>query len=402
MAEIKVLTLNVWGLLYISKDVEERMDALAEELKNGEYDIIALQEVWVYRHFELICAKTKHVYPYCHYFHSGFLGSGCASLSRYPIIDTFFIQYKYGGNFWNVFYGDWFAGKGLGCILIQHPLKEIYVFNTHLHASYPNDSFKECRTLQLYQTTQILKHMTRPNDAVIFCGDFNHTPDEIGIKALSLLTNLSDTYDIASSKISLCHTINPLSNSYLSSEEIPSRIDYTFVSKHFQCTRCDLAMQKIPGKSINFSDHEGYATTLIFDPKVDSVENLENPTYYNMLKTLHKVIMEGELRANKVHRRKIGLVILLVLFVFMPIIFTDIFCSIFPSISTFSGKIVFIVQIVSAIFCTAYAWIVIVLRRIDSNSFKDVMLEIHSKIMTIEKNNINIVSMETSNSKKYH
>ena len=44
---LRVLTLNIWGVRYIAKFINQRIQALIEHLNSpeGDYDIIALQEV---------------------------------------------------------------------------------------------------------------------------------------------------------------------------------------------------------------------------------------------------------------------------------------------------------------------------------------------------------------------
>ncbi len=45
--QLRILTLNIWGVHYISKLIHERIQALIEHLLNPytNYDIIGLQEV---------------------------------------------------------------------------------------------------------------------------------------------------------------------------------------------------------------------------------------------------------------------------------------------------------------------------------------------------------------------
>ena len=52
--ELRVLTLNIWGLHYIAKNIQERIQALIKHLNSaeGNYDIIALQEVRITREID--------------------------------------------------------------------------------------------------------------------------------------------------------------------------------------------------------------------------------------------------------------------------------------------------------------------------------------------------------------
>lgn len=79
--------------------------------------------------------KTYEVYIIFLFLCSGVVGTGLAVLSKYRIADTFFHKFLHNGYFWDVFHGDWFAGKGLGCAIVEHPLKRIHLFNTHVRLS---------------------------------------------------------------------------------------------------------------------------------------------------------------------------------------------------------------------------------------------------------------------------
>jgi len=52
--DIKVFTLNCWGLKILSKFRLERMEAIGHFLKGSNYDIVLLQEVWTEGDFQTI------------------------------------------------------------------------------------------------------------------------------------------------------------------------------------------------------------------------------------------------------------------------------------------------------------------------------------------------------------
>ena len=60
---------------WLSKQRRVRILALAEKLSNSEYDLVCLQELWVFDDFLLLQAKLRHILPYSHYYFAGFLGS---------------------------------------------------------------------------------------------------------------------------------------------------------------------------------------------------------------------------------------------------------------------------------------------------------------------------------------
>jgi hypothetical protein len=45
--QLRILTLNIWGVHYIAKFINRRIEALIEHLKHSDtnYDIVGLQEV---------------------------------------------------------------------------------------------------------------------------------------------------------------------------------------------------------------------------------------------------------------------------------------------------------------------------------------------------------------------
>lgn len=46
-SHLKILTLNVWGLKYISKHRQFRINHIANRIAEGDWDVVALQEIWV-------------------------------------------------------------------------------------------------------------------------------------------------------------------------------------------------------------------------------------------------------------------------------------------------------------------------------------------------------------------
>lgn len=394
--DLKILTFNVWGLRILSKDLDVRMHAIADKLAKEDYDVVALQEVWSLDYYNMICEKVKNVYPYFHYFHSGIIGSGCATFSKYPIIETFFQQYLHNGYFWDIFAGDWFAGKGVGCCVIKHPLKSLYVFNTHLHAEYfENQSpvIEEARTVQCYQLAQFIRRTTRPGDAVILCGDLNHQPDTLGFKSLLELSKLNDTFEIASTKLNDCFTLDPRNNIYGNKNEPVSRIDFILSSIGLKCTSCNLAMQKVPGRDLHFSDHEGYTVTLELTKESES----KNCTKYAdslatqlILTDILKVLSTGEELSDRVHWKKVYfLLTFFFMLIVLPIISVDMFHSIFPGITSWMGKFVFLLQVICVICCVVYFWVNVAVRWSDVKIFRHVSSEIKVKLSAMEGEDIN-------------
>jgi len=120
-----------------------RLRALGDALSACDYDLICLQEVWVYGDFQYIQRKVRDSLPYSHFYFAGFLGSGLAIFSRWPIFGTSMFQFSLNGRPAAVWRGDWYGGKGVATALIRHHTGEfIEVFNTHVFPCF--DHFVEC------------------------------------------------------------------------------------------------------------------------------------------------------------------------------------------------------------------------------------------------------------------
>jgi len=387
MEDMKILTLNAWGMLYLSADIDVRMAALSEELAKGEFSIVLLQEIWSQRHYAMIKEKVKDVLPYSHYFYSGYIGSGCATFSAFPIVDTFFHGYTHNGHCWDVLHGDWFAGKGAGCTVLQHPSCNIYVFNTHLHADYNtqcDDCLEESRTLQNYQLCQFVKQTTRPGDVVIVGGDMNSTPDSIGIKALVELAKLNDTYAIAVTKPNELFTLDRNSNKYVGSDDITSRVDYIFCSSAMECSSANLALQKIPNTDLHFSDHEGYTATLRLKGETAhcSSNAVNGPAAIELLQRFHASMLKGERLSDIVHWRKVAFVIVLfTIIIVMPLLSVVEL----PSPCSCWGKCVVLLQFVVVVCCAVYFWLLMYVRVTDRRAFRNVVTEIEVKMDALHR-----------------
>lgn len=130
---LRVLTLNCWGLKFISKHRPGRIRAIGRALTAGTADIVALQEVWVEEDYQTLRTLVASRLPYAHRFLSGILGGGLVILSKYPIIESEFRPYSLSGSPTRFYHGDWFVGKGIGRCRILHPeLGPLDILNTHV------------------------------------------------------------------------------------------------------------------------------------------------------------------------------------------------------------------------------------------------------------------------------
>ena len=118
---------------WISKHRAARLEAIAHRVAQSSYDIVALQEIWVYADFENVVKITSNILPYSKFYFSGVFGGGRAIFSKWPIESTTMWRYPLNGRptaFWR---GDWYVGKGVASALIRHPTGQLLeVFNTHV------------------------------------------------------------------------------------------------------------------------------------------------------------------------------------------------------------------------------------------------------------------------------
>jgi sphingomyelin phosphodiesterase 2 len=177
---MKVLSINCWGVPYVSKLRKQRMNALAKFINDSDIDICAFQEIWIEEDYKRLCGKTSNSFPYSYYFKSGIIGSGLVVISKYPIIEVALKRFSLNGKPHKIFHSDWFGGKSIGLcrILIDDFKVDFYV--THLHACYSstNDEYAAHRVAQMWEVLQFIRHTARNN--VIVVGDFNCDPFSVG------------------------------------------------------------------------------------------------------------------------------------------------------------------------------------------------------------------------------
>ena len=228
---INIVTLNCWGLWYISKYRHERLSHIGHLIAHPEPaqpghsvpplpDIVCLQECWTQEDYESIRAQTEHILPYGKFYYSGVLGAGLVILSRWPIIGSSMRAYPLNGRPTAFFRGDWYVGKGVACATISIPdesgwksrdpavieadpteaQKIIEVFTTHLHAPYeqePNDSYLCHRTAQAYFISKLLRDARERHHLAIACGDFNMIPDSFAHKLVTTQGGVEDVWNSA-------------------------------------------------------------------------------------------------------------------------------------------------------------------------------------------------------------
>ncbi|CAB4067116.1 SMPD2 [Lepeophtheirus salmonis] len=182
--EIKVFSLNFFGLYGISAKRKERVQALSHYLSAKEdYDIVLLQEVWTdedYKTLKKNLILSGGPFSFSHYFDNGIIGTGTCIFSKSRIRFTTFHSFGLNGYPQSISHGDWFAAKGLGIAVLYIDGFEIHVYVSHYHAEYnpENDIYLGHRVVHALESAQWIQLTSASADLTIYAGDFNTEPDK--------------------------------------------------------------------------------------------------------------------------------------------------------------------------------------------------------------------------------
>ncbi|XXG99606.1 hypothetical protein Hte_005947 [Hypoxylon texense] len=185
--QANILTLNCWGIPYVSLERASRLAEIGQRIIKAEPSphIVGLQECFSKLDFECIRQATRSALPYAkHYFAAPF-GTGLAILSRWPIEETTLFRYSLNGSPTAIYHGDWYVGKGVAYAKVRYgkaPDNVIDVFNTHMHASYPGNEYLCHRLGQAWELGKLLRdalQRRRGRALVVALGDLNTEPSSL-------------------------------------------------------------------------------------------------------------------------------------------------------------------------------------------------------------------------------
>ncbi|KAG0348473.1 phospholipase C type enzyme [Podila humilis] len=315
MSEISVLTLNCWGLKFVSKEREDRLTAIGRYLADQSrgFDIVGLQEVWVYDDFLKIKDLVRDSLPYAKHWNSGALGAGLVVLSRFPIVASKIHRFALNGDPFKVTHGDWFVGKCCVSATVAHPTcGEIEVFNTHLHAGYDPvgtvDRYLGCRVGEAWEMSSLVQAATTQGRHVLSLGDYNSAPNSLVVGLLTKKGGLTDSWThlhpapinpvpsglTPEEGVSImgvtCDTpLNTWTNhtwiNHHTNDPIGERLDYIFFREtpELTCTHVEVAVREqisgigAPNSGVkNYSDHFGVNAKFALKPAVYHFENRTN------------------------------------------------------------------------------------------------------------------------------
>lgn len=203
-SSIRVVSLNCWGLKFISKYRHERLTEIGRQLATASPtpEIVGLQECWTQQDYNAIRDLTRHILPHGKFYWSGIFGGGLAILSKWPIEESSMYRYPLNGRPAAFFRGDWYVGKGVASARIRlgSGLKDVVeVFCTHLHAPYerePNDSYICHRTAQAWEIAKLMRHAAERGHMVIGLGDFNMVPMSLAHQLIEAHSPVKDVWRI--------------------------------------------------------------------------------------------------------------------------------------------------------------------------------------------------------------
>ncbi|KAK2803397.1 phospholipase C type enzyme [Onygenales sp. PD_10] len=216
--KINILTLNCWGLKFISKFRRERLLEIGKRLASSDNppEIVGLQECWTQEDYNNIRRETHEILPYGKFFYSGIFGGGLAILSKWPIEESSMFAYPLNGRPTAFFRGDWYVGKGVACARVrigpaQNDIAD--VFCTHLHAPYekePNDSYLCHRTAQAWEIAKLMRGAAEKGHLVIGLGDFNMLPMSFAHRLITSLAPVNDVWSYLHPGSSIGAAVDPV------------------------------------------------------------------------------------------------------------------------------------------------------------------------------------------------
>ncbi|XP_072165538.1 putative neutral sphingomyelinase [Diadema setosum] len=283
--EVRILTLNCWGLpLGLSKDKNQRFQHIAKKLATGCYDIVALQEVWDVKDYDLLQASTREALPHSHYFKGGFTNSGLCIFSKWPITDLHSCRFSLNGYTHKLNQMDWYAAKRV--VMCQLNIEGLVanIYATHAHALYaPSNQPEKDETLahrlvQLFELSEYVRLTSACADLTIVAGDLNTEPFSLAAKLALANAGLLDAWEMRENReYKDCKTNETPDNSYARGQTMyyrntddGERIDYIIYRSScdtsIRCREVTLDLHDIPGTNMFYSDHKGVAATLEISP----------------------------------------------------------------------------------------------------------------------------------------
>ncbi|CAE7138907.1 unnamed protein product [Rhizoctonia solani] len=315
-SELRVLTLNCWGLKIGSKDRVVRTRAIGDEIAASNYDVVGLQELQVQEDYDYVKSRLAYKLPYSKYFLSGALGAGLAIFSRFPIQSTSLHPYSLCGSPLDVAEGEWFSDKAIASAIIDHPLLgHVDIFNTHLYAKggeSPSKPQMAHRLVGAHEFSHCVNTSASLGRHILAIGDFSCISKNPAMQFIYTITNLKDAWGsthgsfilpqadcvyspyraISEHGVTVDSPLNTYSKDKVLDEHarkfLGKRSDYILFrppkprsSRYTHELRCRessiVFTHHIPGMEISFSDHFGIAATFECVPVHRDIQHGRRP-----------------------------------------------------------------------------------------------------------------------------
>lgn len=172
---LRVVTFNIKDMYWLSEHRAERMAGIAQALLDATPDVVCLQEGFIAGDVAVI-AEALHGIGVEHAvdFPSGVLGSGMWILSRFPIVESWFVRFSQNGAMFDFHGGDWWAGKGVGLARLEvAPGELLDVYNTHMICNLGGPELSAHRHVQVREYCGFATAATPRNVPALLLGDFN-------------------------------------------------------------------------------------------------------------------------------------------------------------------------------------------------------------------------------------
>lgn len=273
---LSLYTQNIYALPF-GKNLKCRVKKFMDFVDNtpkDEFlpDVVTVNEAFTRYAKRQMGASAHHPYfEVPKYQGARLLGSGLATLSANPILESEFIPFIEAEN------TDTWVCKGAMRTVLQDPeLGEVALYATHTQSSYKINNLQQYADIRRSQIEQILAKVREKdqNRIVILAGDFNIQEDEFSYELITRFEGFTDV-------MREMHPDHPLhtwrkANPYVADKNQDQRLDYVFVkpSQGWQWDKnastgqivrpCLEGDGELCLESENLSDHDGVYTDLKF------------------------------------------------------------------------------------------------------------------------------------------
>jgi sphingomyelin phosphodiesterase 2 len=187
---ISLLTMNVAGIPLVHPHWTPRRAELGRDLRAGNYDVVAMQEVWMDGDASEL-SETSGLPYFARFQRQIDFGTGLAVLSRWPVLEQKQIWFTCRPSKLRSYDGEAIANKGALLVRLQTPSGPLDVYDTHLIAEY---RIARYRTLRLTQVFELAEFIAENSTAAPFVlvGDLNASRDDEAYGVLRDLLGLDD------------------------------------------------------------------------------------------------------------------------------------------------------------------------------------------------------------------